>query len=242
MKINDAQFGVVDVETTGLDPLTDRICEIALVRCSVGQGIFDRGGRLCDPEIPIPASASAIHHIVDDDVKPFGPLVPESFFSHDRGKSDFYVAHNAAFDSAFLPRSLGKFLCTMRLAQKLWPELESHSNQFLRYQLKLNPPVDRGSPMHRALPDAIVTATLLIHELKTVVDSLDIDVRENVSNNTVEELITWIERPMVLHTVRFGKYKGLLWNEVPKDYLRWVLKSMTDADRDTLHTANYYLN
>ena len=96
--------------------------------------------------------------------------------------------------------------------------------------------------MHRALPDALVTSALLIRELETVLNSLDVEVRENVPNNTVEELIAWIEKPKVLTTVRFGKHKGLSWDKVPRDYLSWILKSMGDADRDTLFTANYYLS
>lgn len=241
MHIDEAMFSVIDIETTGLDPLLDRICEIALVRCWTRSGIYDTVSRLCNPEIPIPPAASAIHHVIDRDVKDASPF-NESFFLNERATADYYVAHNAAFDSAFLPRSLGQFLCTMRLAQKLWPDFESHGNQYLRYRLNLSPPVDRQAGMHRALPDAIVSATLLIHELKTVVDSVDIDVRENVPNNSVEELIAWVEKPMVLHLVKFGKYKGELWRTVPKDYLRWIVKNMTDADRDTLHTTKYYLN
>lgn len=242
--LKDALIGVVDVETTGLDPEKDCIVELAMVphKCGYNVGTGGKWSMLYNPGIPIPASASCIHHIVDEDVKSSTPFII------DGGELSFYkflAAHNAEFDSGFL-KAKQPIVCTMRLAQKLWPDLESYGNQFLRYKLNLKPPVERGAAMHRALPDALVTATLLEKELQTVISSLDVDIRDNVPNNTVEELISWIEKPMLLHRVRFGKHgpqngkEGLLWSSVPKDYLRWLLTQ--DFDRDVVYTAKYYLN
>ena len=238
MLIKDAAFAVVDCETTGLDPKTDRVVEMAMVLCDT-EGI---NGKFVDelhsPGFPIPPSASAIHHIVDSDVEQCRPYDPARHILQQKESLWTYAAHNAAFDSAFL--KLGEpFICTMRLAQKLWPDLESYSNQFLRYHLKLNPPVERGAAMHRALPDAIVTATLLVHELSEVIRRANDDGEPVMF---VNELIEWIDQPMLLVTVRFGKHKGLKWSEVPLDYLRWIIRSMDDADIDTLHTAKHYLN
>lgn len=64
---------------------------------------------------------------------------------------------------------------------------------------------------------------------------------EFVRDKTVEQLIEWTSTPMLLHTVRFGKHKGLPWSKVPKDYLRWICGNMQDADADTIHTAKFYL-
>ena len=55
---------VVDIETTGLDPATDRIVEIAVVVVDFqGQHYRKLFHSLVDPGIPIPPEASAVHHI-----------------------------------------------------------------------------------------------------------------------------------------------------------------------------------
>lgn len=237
--LEDTIFGVVDCETTGLDPEKDRIVELAIVGCSIVDGIGIGWSNLFDPGIPIPAAASAVHHIVDEDVRGHGRF--DQFLKLENGNLngphfEVYAAHSAEFDESFL--KFGKpMVCTMRLAQKLWPDLESYSNQFLRYHLNLHPPVERGAAMHRALPDALVTASLLVRELHEV---LKISQSDDIPP-TVESLIKWINKPMLLVTVRFGKHKGAKWSDVPKDYLGWILRSMTDADRDVVYTAKHYL-
>lgn len=247
MLIKDTVFGIIDLETTGLLAESDRVVEAAIVWCEP-RGICAEHSSLYDPGIPIPPAASAIHHITDEDVVGLPKFSRETFFADEEVSDvDFYAAHNAEFDGSFLKPVPKPLVCTMRLAQKLWSDLESYSNQYLRYKLGLKPPIDRHAACHRALPDALVTATLLIHELNEVLNSVDIDVRESVPNNTVEELVAWVERPMLLNRIRFGKYgpkdgkPGLLWSEVPKDYLRWICEKMTDADRDTIFTARHYL-
>ena len=131
-------------------------------------------------------------------------------------------------------------LCTKRLAQKLWPDLEAYGNQFLRYQLKLDIPAEiKAMPMHRAFPDAAITAHLLLRELTEVVARA-----KEPDAITVEGLIKWINEPTLLKTCNFGKHKGLLWSQVPKSYLDWMLspKGMTDMDSDLEFTARYFLN
>jgi len=57
-----------DLETTGIDTARDRIVEISLVKVMPdGEEIVKT--RRINPGIPIPAEATAIHHITDDDVK-----------------------------------------------------------------------------------------------------------------------------------------------------------------------------
>ena len=56
-----------DLETTGIDPLRDKIVEIALVRVDPGGGREAKSFRI-NPERPIPAEATAVHGIRDEDV------------------------------------------------------------------------------------------------------------------------------------------------------------------------------
>lgn len=67
MRWRDSTFCSLDLETTGLDRARDGIVELGLA-------VFEKGrctgaeGHLCNPGIPIPKAASAIHGLEDTDV------------------------------------------------------------------------------------------------------------------------------------------------------------------------------
>ena len=57
-----------DLETTGTDPTRDKIVEISILRVEPDGGRLARTRRV-DPECPIPAGATAVHGIGDEDVR-----------------------------------------------------------------------------------------------------------------------------------------------------------------------------
>ena len=57
-----------DLETTGTNIATDRIVEISVVKVMPDGEEIMRTRRI-NPEMPIPAEATAVHHITDEDVK-----------------------------------------------------------------------------------------------------------------------------------------------------------------------------
>ncbi len=58
----------LDLETTGINIVTDRIVEIALVKVNVDGSEEEKLLRI-NPEMPIPVEASMIHGIYDEDIK-----------------------------------------------------------------------------------------------------------------------------------------------------------------------------
>src|SRR5581483_118551 len=126
---------------------------------------------------------------------------------------------SAHFDSKFVPLE-GEWICTWRCARHLWPDAPSHSNQTLRYWIKhldfYANMEGRAMPPHKALPDAWVTAHVLMEMLKV---------------KTVEELVALTKAPILLKTVHFGKHRGEEWAKVPRDYLAWVCRTQ-DMDAD----------
>ncbi len=56
-----------DLETTGTNISRDRIVEIAIVKLMPDGRVFEKTRRI-NPEMPIPAEATAVHHITDEDV------------------------------------------------------------------------------------------------------------------------------------------------------------------------------
>ena len=216
-----ARYLVIDTETTGLVPETDRVVELAAHSVDLATGtitpVFDQ---LINPGRPIPPEASAIHHLVDRDVAG-APSMERVWadFAPVLARHDALVAHNAAFDRGFLPPTIQPWICTLRLARHLWPEAPKHTNQVLRYWLGLA--VEAPHP-HRALDDTRVTAAVFQHLVPVLA--------RTVSLHTPQEVARWADQPIAFPTVPLGRYKGEPWTAVPADYLRWALKNWEDAD------------
>ncbi len=64
----DRPLAFLDLETTGTNPDVDRIVEVAL-RVVSPAGVVSHFQSLVHPGVPIPAGASAVHHISDADVR-----------------------------------------------------------------------------------------------------------------------------------------------------------------------------
>jgi exodeoxyribonuclease X len=238
MKIHDLTYLVVDTETTGVDCASSRVVSVAGVWTRPGTGAFRRESCLVDPGVPIPPEASAIHHITDRHVAG-APTLAQVLPRFQGDDFDVYVAHNCAFDFAFLPTLGRPVLCTLRLARKLWPALPRFSNQFLRYALPLDVPEAEGLPAHEALADALVTSRLLLRELEAMREKAFPGLSPDPD---IHELVAWIDAPNLLETCRFGnKYRGIPWSQVPKDYLVWMKREVRDMDPDTRHTVEHYL-
>ena len=235
MTLTNCTLLVADTETTGIDPIEHRPVEVAAVMVQAGQ-ITCAFTTYLNPGRSIPPGASGVHGLVASDVAEAPTLEQTLPWLNDlAAKADAIVAHNAPFDRSMLPGMLERlWLDTLRLARRLFPEMESYTNQSLRYALGLNCPEAAGMPAHRALADAYVTARLAVHLLGEV-EALGPDHLPQ----TLPELIQAIDAPMVLGTCNFGKHRGTPWARVPKDYLQWITRQ-TDMDPDVLFTAKHY--
>jgi DNA polymerase III epsilon subunit-like protein len=156
------RYCVIDVETTGFSPRTDRIVEIACVAVD-GFRVVDRWSTLVNPGIPVPAEATAIHGITDGMVA----AAPEAAFALRQARrlceGRRIAAHSAKFDLSFAGAWLGtEALCTLRLARLLVPEAPNHKNQTLRQFLDIDRVAGESFESHRALGDALVTAYVLV--------------------------------------------------------------------------------
>ena len=95
---------VLDTETTGTSE-TDEIIQIAILSCD-GTLLLDT---LVRPTQRIPFESTAIHGIIDDDVRtaPTFPTVNEKVQSVIEGKT--IVIYNAQFDVRLIQQSLAKY-------------------------------------------------------------------------------------------------------------------------------------
>jgi DNA polymerase III epsilon subunit-like protein len=234
LPLGEACFCVLDLETTGFSARDDRVVEVAGAYVSLDHGITRHLGRLVNPQRAIPADATAIHGLRDEDVADAGTL--DSALDALKGHPfDVWAAHNAAFDFGFVPAGDIPLICTMVLARRLWPELPEHKNQSLRAHWHLEVPEAEGLPAHRAEPDALVTAALLRLELKVV--------RERYPGlESIGQFLDWMNTPVLIPLCVVGrKHRGKPWSEVPKRDLQWYLDHFEDLDGDLLATLRHHL-
>ncbi len=164
-KIDEEEFVVFDIETTGLNSHTNEIIEIGAVKIKAGR-IVDRYSQLINPGRPIPYHITEITSITDEQVAN-EPKIDEVI-----GKFvDFIgdavlVAHNAPFDMGFIKRDIKKYLNidlqssvidTLQMARDLFPDLKKYGLGDLNKTLGL-----ALEKHHRAVDDSQATANMFI--------------------------------------------------------------------------------
>ena len=111
-------YGVVaiDLETTGLSPLVDRIIEIAAVKITPRYDI-EVFHQLINPMTDISAANSAIHGLNNTDLKDAPTLKrPMKMLWDFVGRSPL-LAHNALFDGSFLVKGSHDYLIDLPLSR-----------------------------------------------------------------------------------------------------------------------------
>ncbi len=160
-------FVVLDFETTGLSPENgDRITEVAAIRVQQDRviGSFES---LANCGVRIPRFLQQWNGITQKMVDAAPPVKEVISGLLDFIGDDHIVAHNASFDQRVLDNECtltrkahgcGDFICSMRVARRVYPKFRSHALQALVSRFRLSASGDA----HRAGPDATITANLLM--------------------------------------------------------------------------------
>ena len=167
------RYAVVDVETSGLRPGRHRVLQVGVVVVDADGTVQSRWSSLLRPtrRVWFRVGPRRIHGIRRRDVRhaPRAAVVLRELA--DRLDGTRLVAHNSAFDVAFLRRAAAQAgvtlalddpLCTLTMSRRLDPErLLSHrlGDVCVRYGVPLDRP-------HDALADAEATAAVLPHLLR----------------------------------------------------------------------------
>ena len=155
-------FAILDIETTGGSPKTEKITEIA-VFFHDGEKIVDEWSTLINPEKPIPYFITGLTGITNEmvaDAPRFYEIAKELV---ERTENYTIVGHNVKFDYSFIKsefKNLGfefdrNTLCTIKLSRKIIPGHKSYSLGKLCKDLGIEI-TDR----HRAAGDALATVKL----------------------------------------------------------------------------------
>ena len=166
----DAEYCVLDIETTGLSFRTEKITELGAVIYKNGE-VIDEFECFVNPEKPIPQEVVEVTHITDEMVKDsetIETILPKFLeFIGDR----IIVAHNADFDVGFIKYNAEKlgiklentYIDTLRLAKDLFPDYKKYKLGIIADKLGIKVDV-----AHRALDDVIT----LVKVFKVMIDML----------------------------------------------------------------------
>ncbi len=166
-ELTQTEYVVFDIETTGLDLMSNGITEIGAVKIKDGK-IYQQFTSLVKPDYRIDADNFKITGISEEMVKdsPKIAQVLPDFIKFIDGAT--LVAHNASFDMSFIKRFANaedyevknKVLDTMELSRKYMPQLKRHDLGTLAeyFQVVFH--------HHRALSDAYATAEIFIELMK----------------------------------------------------------------------------
>ena len=166
----DGTFIVFDLETTGLNPASEEITEIAAVRVVEGE-IRDFFQTYVNPHKPIPAEITELTGISDEtvaDAPDLDKAVPEFLAWAGEGQYPL-VAHNAGFDMGFLRTACQRLgiereftsIDTLEMSRLMLPHMHKFKLNILAKELQVGP-----FEHHRASEDAAVLGRIYVKLLK----------------------------------------------------------------------------
>ena len=168
----DTTYCVLDLETTGFSPRTEKITEIGVMKVKDGE-VIDKFSCFVNPEKPIPPRVVEVTNITDDMVKDAETI--EKVFPKllEFIKGSVLVAHNAKFDIGFLKyvaKDLGyefdfTYIDTLSLAKDIFPHLKKYKLGKIAEDLGIKVEV-----AHRALDDVDTTVKVFKVMLEKIKD------------------------------------------------------------------------
>ncbi|MFC1670064.1 exonuclease domain-containing protein [Spirochaetota bacterium] len=155
-KMSEVVFCALDLETTGSNPIFNRIVEVGMVRFSLDK-IIDVYETLVDPEIDIPDDVISIHGITDSMVASSPKIEDILDDITDFIGDSILVIQGPIFDLTFLDQAYKEYgkkaprlksIDTVRLGRHAFPSLHNHKLKTICTHLGIN------LNHHRALSDA----------------------------------------------------------------------------------------
>ena len=252
---------VLDTETTGVEDDSDIIEFSATFPVSANDSfdaVYNYTTRF-KPTHDVPAGASSVHFITTEDL--------ENELSYSNKYSEFYplfelkqyyVGHNVQFDRRMLQLNHirhsdgsefpelfdeSRWICTLKLAKKLFAEDTEFKNltlSFLWFKFELYKTCTRKIVPHSAEDDVYMTYKVLTHLVNIAIERNLIDSNKDIGSQVVELANT----PICYSTMTIGKHKGWIMEDVPMNYLEWMIMNMDvmnpempNFDADLAHTV-----
>ena len=166
--LDSVTYAVIDTETTGLYPSTDRIIEVAVERIDTDGRVLGRYETLVNPHRDV--GPTSIHGVTAGMAREAPTFVHVAGEILEWARDAVWVGHNISFDLRFLKAEFDRIdydlatfpiLCTLRLSRPFGPTVVSHKLGCLCEACNI-----RHDDAHSAASDARATGELLVQFLK----------------------------------------------------------------------------
>ena len=222
-----------DLETTGVDAAKDRIVEISMVKININ-GEKQVKTRRINPEMPIPAEATAVHGITDEDVKdePTFKQIAKSLAKYIEG-CDFGGFNSNRFDLPVLVEEFMRAEVDVDFRNRKFIDVQNifHKKEqrtlVAAYKFYCNKDLENA---HSAEADTLATYEVLEAQIERYGD-IGSTVEELASFSTHNEMVDFAGRISLNEKgeeiFTFGKYKGRKVEDVFRtepSYYSWMMQ------------------
>ena len=221
-----------DLETTGVDVTHDRIVEISMIKVLPSGEEIEKTRRV-NPGIPIPAEATAVHHITDADVanEPSFRQIAKSLANEMVG-CDIAGFNSNRFDIPMLAEEFLRAGVDIDLNRRKFIDVQTIFHKMEQrtlsaaYKFYCNKSLENA---HTAEADTLATYEVLKAQLDRYPD-LKNDVaflsQYSCYSNNVDFAGRMVYNDKGEEVINFGKYKGRLVTEILKSdpgYYSWIM-------------------
>ena len=222
-----------DLETTGVDTSKDRIVEISMIKV-MPDGSKDVKTRRVNPEMPIPAEATAVHGITDEDVKnePTFRQLAKSLAQFIQG-CDFGGFNSNRFDLPLLVEEFLRVGVDVDLKRRKFVDVQNifHKKEQRTLVAAYKFYCDKDlTDAHSAAADTMATYEVLCAQLDRY-DDLENDIDFLTEFSEREKAVDYAGRIVYneqgVEVFSFGKYRGQSVEEVFRrepSYYAWMMK------------------
>lgn len=222
-----------DLETTGVDTSKDRIVEISMIKV-MPDGSKDVKTRRVNPEMPIPAEATAVHGITDEDVKnePTFRQLAKSLAQFIQG-CDFGGFNSNRFDLPLLVEEFLRVGVDVDLKCRKFVDVQNifHKKEQRTLVAAYKFYCDKDlTDAHSAAADTMATYEVLCAQLDRY-DDLENDIDFLAEFSEREKAVDYAGRIVYneqgVEVFSFGKYRGQSVEEVFRrepSYYAWMME------------------
>lgn len=238
-------FVAIDIETTGLSPDCDEIIELGAVRYRSGEAT-DSFSQLVKPETPVDDFITRLTGISNEmlaDALPIEQALPEflAFLG-----SDILVGHNVNFDINFLydackrlelPALSNDFVDTMRIAKRMYKELEHHTLDDILKHLGLE-----RRTLHRGLDDCELTAACYLEMCRD--ERFDEATKRRLSRQFTAKNVTAVDGMENIDSPLYGKvcvFTGVLESFTRKEAAQIVVNTGGTVSDSVTKKTNFLI-
>ncbi len=223
-----------DLETTGVDVTHDRIVEISMIKVLPSGEEIEKTRRV-NPGIPIPAEATAVHHITDADVanEPSFRQIAKSLANELVG-CDIAGFNSNRFDIPMLDQEFQRAGVKFDFTKARFVDVQTifHKKEqrtlVAAYRFYCGKELDGA---HSANADTRATLEVLKSQLDRY-DDLPNDIEELSKFSQINRNVDFMGRLIYndddKEVINFGKYKGKIAEDIIRkepSYYDWIMKS-----------------